>query len=77
MQRMHISNTLVYSLPWLLGEIDELKKVFGNDWWPYGIEANRHVLESLIRYMGEQGLLKTAIRVEDLFVPNLGDEFKK
>ena len=73
---MHISNAHAYMLPWLAWEREQLREVFGPDWWPYGIEPNRHVLESLLRYMGEQGLLRKPVKVEDLFAPNLAGEFK-
>jgi 4,5-dihydroxyphthalate decarboxylase len=75
-QALRISNTLAYTLPWLFADIEELREIFGSDWWPYGIEANRHVLETLIRYMGEQGLLAKEIKVEEVFAPSLVGEFK-
>jgi 4,5-dihydroxyphthalate decarboxylase len=75
-KNMQISNTLACTLPWLSWEREELKEIFGADWWPYGIEANRHVLEHLIRYMGEQGLLARPLKVEELFAPNVVGEFK-
>jgi len=73
---MHISNTLACTLPWLFAEIDELKATFGPDWWPYGIEPNRHVLETLIRYMGEQRLIEKPLKVEEVFAPSVSGEFK-
>jgi len=47
-QTLQISNPLPLTLPWLLAEMDLLKSTFGSDWWPYGIEPNRHILETLI-----------------------------
>jgi 4,5-dihydroxyphthalate decarboxylase len=73
---MHISNTLACTLPWLTWEREQLREIFGPDWWPYGIEPNRHVLDHLIRYMGEQGLLARPLKVEELFAPNMVGEFK-
>jgi 4,5-dihydroxyphthalate decarboxylase len=75
-KNMHISNTLASTLPWLSWEREQLREIFGPDWWPYGIEANRHVLEHLIRYMGEQGLLARQLSVEEIFAPNMVGEFK-
>ena len=75
-QAMHISNTLACTLPWLSAEIELLKSLFGSDWWPYGIEPNRHLLETLIRYMGEQGLIDRPLKVEEIFAPNVVGEFK-
>ena len=73
---LKITNTHAATLPWLFAEVDELKSLFGPDWWPYGIEPNRHVLETLIRYMREQGLIERPVKVEDLFAPNVVGEFK-
>ncbi|MEK6602418.1 MAG: ABC transporter substrate-binding protein [Candidatus Binatota bacterium] len=73
---MHVSNTLACTLPWLFAEIEQLKQIFGPDWWPYGIEPNRQLLETLIRYMGEQGLTDKAVKVEEIFASNAVGEFK-
>ncbi|MGH7772965.1 MAG: ABC transporter substrate-binding protein [Candidatus Binatia bacterium] len=70
------TNTLACTLPWLFTEIEQLKALFGSDWWPYGIEPNRHALETLIRYMGEQALIDKTMKVEELFTPNVVGEFK-
>ncbi len=73
---LKITNTHAATLPWLFAEVEELKSLFGADWWPYGIEPNRHVLETLIRYMQEQGLIERPVKVEELFAPNVVGEFK-
>ena len=44
--------------------------------WAYGLEPNRHTLETFIRYQREQGLVKNEIVLEDLFAPETLDEFK-
>ena len=75
-ETMHISNAHAYTLPWLSWEREQLREIFGPDWWPYGIEPNRHVLEALLRYMQEQGLLKRPLKVEDIFAPSAMGEFK-
>jgi 4,5-dihydroxyphthalate decarboxylase len=76
LQTMHISNAHAYMIPWLSWEREQLREIFGLDWWPYGIEANRHVLEALLRYLQEQGLLKKPLKVEDIFAPSAIGEFK-
>jgi 4,5-dihydroxyphthalate decarboxylase len=75
-QNMLISNAHAYMLPWLSWEREQLIEIFGPDWWPYGIETNRHVLETLLRYMGEQGLVEKPLKVEEVFAPNVIGEFK-
>jgi len=57
------------TLPWYGQEHEETRKLMGENFWPYGIEANRKVLESICRYSYEQGLIKQKISFEDLFNP--------
>ena len=40
-----------------------------NNYWKYGIEANRKELEAIMRYVYEQGLVKRQIIFEELFDP--------
>lgn len=55
------------SLPWFAQEFEDTKKIMGDNYWPYGVEANRKALENLFRYSYDQGLAKTQLKVEDLF----------
>jgi 4,5-dihydroxyphthalate decarboxylase len=42
----------------------------GADYWSYGLEANRQVLESAAQYAHEQGLLAAPLgRIDELFAP--------
>jgi 4,5-dihydroxyphthalate decarboxylase len=43
--------------------------VFGGDPWPYGIEANRPTLETLVAYLADQNLISRKIQIEKLFAP--------
>ena len=61
--------TLRYMLPWLSCDVAEINEVFGEDYWPYGIEANRRTLTALVTYMAEQGLIAQAPAIDALFVP--------
>lgn len=47
----------------------QTRRVFGEDPFPYGVAANRKMLETLISYSVEQGLTSDKIPVEDLFAP--------
>ncbi|MGH2819494.1 MAG: ABC transporter substrate-binding protein, partial [Actinomycetota bacterium] len=51
--------------------LQEQKEIFGDDPYPYGLEANRQTLETLIGYSHEQGLISTRPSAESLFVPEL------
>jgi 4,5-dihydroxyphthalate decarboxylase len=43
------------------------QKIFGSDPYTYGIKGNRKMLETLIDFSYEQGLIKTKPKIEDLF----------
>lgn len=43
------------------------QEMFGDDLFPYGVKANRAMLEKLIDFSIEQGLTTQKINVEDLF----------
>jgi len=43
------------------------QQIFGSDPYTYGIKGNRKLLETLIDFSHEQGLIKTKPQIEDLF----------
>jgi 4,5-dihydroxyphthalate decarboxylase len=69
LQQARYSAALRYTLPWLLADFEEMDAVFGPDPWPYGLEANRKTLETLLRYLVDQALLEKPARLEELFAP--------
>jgi 4,5-dihydroxyphthalate decarboxylase len=75
-ESMYEFSALKYMLAWSIAEMEEEKELFGDDLWPYGLGANRHVLETLVEYAHEQGLIKKLPSVRSLFVPNTLDDFK-
>src|SRR5713101_3798879 len=57
------------TLPWVEAEFRATQAVLGMDIWPYGIEPNRKAIETLCRYLHEQGFTKRRMQVEELFAP--------
>jgi len=57
------------SLPWVGQELEETRALMGDNFWSYGIEANRKTLETLFRYSYQQGLSSRQLTVEELFTP--------
>lgn len=49
------------------------REIFGRDPYPYGIKANRQMLETLIGYSHEQGFIPDKPKIEDLFAPSTLD----
>jgi 4,5-dihydroxyphthalate decarboxylase len=64
---------LASSLPWSVAEYDRLRNVMGEDYWSYGVEANRHVLDTLARYSHEQGLSGRRLPVDEMFARSTYD----
>jgi 4,5-dihydroxyphthalate decarboxylase len=63
-------------LPWLVPQVEEARSLMGEDWWPYGLAANRHVLDTFLRYHHEQGLSRRRLQPEEIFAKETLEAFK-
>ena len=54
-------------LPWLPAHLETTVEAMGEDFWPYGIEANHQTLATFLRYSHEQGLSPRLLEPEELF----------
>jgi 4,5-dihydroxyphthalate decarboxylase len=67
MKRM--ANPRIVPLAWYRAAWEEQEQVLGPDPWQYGLtDKNRLVLETLVGYSHEQGLIKTRPALEQLFL---------
>lgn len=66
-------NNMAQMHPWLTNLIGENRNLMGDDWWPYGINANRAAIDAILRYHHEQGLTDRRFTIEDVFFPGLLD----
>ena len=57
------------SLPWAPDEAARSRQILGDDFWSYGVGANRAALEALCRYSHAQGIAPRPIGIDELFVP--------
>jgi 4,5-dihydroxyphthalate decarboxylase len=67
---------LAVTLPWQIAEVEATTQLMGEDYWPYGVEANRNTLETLMRYSCEQGLAERAVPIETLFAASTLDDYR-
>jgi 4,5-dihydroxyphthalate decarboxylase len=59
------------SWPWAFEFGREIRDLMGEDFWPYGIEPNRREIETLCRYVAEQGFVPRVPAVDELFAKNV------
>ncbi len=57
------------TLPFVEEQLRAARSLLGQDFWPYGVAANRKALQTFLRHHHEQGLSERAVGVEELFHP--------
>jgi 4,5-dihydroxyphthalate decarboxylase len=68
---LYDTDALKLALPWLLDHVEEARRVFGMDFWSYGLAANRPTLEAIGRFVHEQGLSPRVVSPDELFAPEV------
>jgi 4,5-dihydroxyphthalate decarboxylase len=58
-------------VPWAAAIADEFGKGFGDDPFPYGLEANRKTLDAFCRFSHDQGVTAKRLAPDDLFPKEL------
>ncbi|MZD08616.1 4,5-dihydroxyphthalate decarboxylase [Streptomyces sp. SID5785] len=69
-RRWYQAQTMV---PWMNSLVDRNADLFPEDWWPYGVSANRTTLDTFLRYHVEQGLSSRRWTVDEIFAAELLD----
>ena len=65
------TDALRVALPWLIDHVEETWRVFGHDFWAYGLEPNRPTFAAVGRYVHEQGLCPRVVSADELFAPGV------
>lgn len=55
------------NLPWVAAELHATQALMGEDFWPYGVAANRAMLDRQIDWSHLEGLSARRISIEELF----------
>jgi 4,5-dihydroxyphthalate decarboxylase len=64
-----MANPRVVPLAWIRTAWEEQEEVLGPDPWAYGLgPANRNNLEAILRYTRQQGLIKSPMTIDELFL---------
>ncbi len=57
------------TLPFVEEQLRAAQKLMGDDFWSYGLEPNRHVLQRFLRRHHEEGLSSRLLTPEEMFHP--------
>ena len=58
------------TLPFVDEQLRAIRRLMGDDFWSYGLDANRHVLEVFLRRHHAEGLSPRLLTPEELFHPS-------
>ncbi len=61
------TDALRLALPFLMDHVEENWRVFGKDFWAYGLDANRPALEAVGRYVYEQNFSPRVVTADEIW----------
>jgi 4,5-dihydroxyphthalate decarboxylase len=61
-------NALSVAAPFIIHEVEHTRKLMGMDYWPFGVEANRHAISTFVRHLHDQQIISSKPEVSDLFL---------
>jgi 4,5-dihydroxyphthalate decarboxylase len=70
------SNAPLFPVPWAPANAERAVEVFGPDFWPYGIEANRVTLTAFLEMAYDQRVCARLLTPEDLFPPEVRESYR-
>ena len=75
MAYQRVANPRMVPLAWVRTAVEEQREILGSDPWQYGLtDANRKNLETIQRYVHQQGMVSKLRKLEELFDDtDLGD----
>ena len=75
-ERVLEATVSLFPIPWYFEHARKGMELFGQDYFPYGIEANRKTLETFVKYAYDQGVCKRHLDIEELFPKSLTSTHK-
>jgi 4,5-dihydroxyphthalate decarboxylase len=76
LDRLADTSSTKVTLPFIEEQLRGARELMGRDFWSYGVDANRHVLETFLRHHHKQGLSSRPVTVEELFHPTTFETYK-
>jgi 4,5-dihydroxyphthalate decarboxylase len=75
-ERLSDTSSAKVTLPFVEDQLRAARALMGHDFWSYGFEPNRTVLETFLRHHHRQGLSPRLVAADELFHPSTRETFK-
>jgi 4,5-dihydroxyphthalate decarboxylase len=76
LERVLDATVTMFPVPWGCEYARRGVELFGEDYFPYGIEPNRKTLEAFLKWAHEQGVCKRRLTVDELFPEQLSSSYR-
>jgi 4,5-dihydroxyphthalate decarboxylase len=76
MERLADESAAKVTLPFVEVQVRNARALMGADYWPYGLDPNRTVLDAFLRHHHAQGLSSHRLAADALFHPGTTETFK-
>ena len=76
MERLNDESASKATLPFVELQVQRIRQLMGDDYWPYGIAPNLKVLTTFLDHHHRQGLSQRLVTPEELFHPATRETFK-
>jgi 4,5-dihydroxyphthalate decarboxylase len=76
LERVLDATVTMFPVPWGCEYARRGVELFGEDYFPYGIEPNRKTLEAFLKWAHEQGVCKRRLTVDELFPKQLSSSYR-
>ena len=76
LEKLSDTSSTKVTLPFVEERLMEARALMGEDFWSYGLSANRKTLETFLRHHHSQGLSSRLVTPEEMFHPGTHETFK-
>lgn len=65
-----------FPIPWCYEYARRAQRIWGDDFWPYGVDGNRRTLDLFLQYAHEQGVCHRRLQPEELFPAQVQAQYR-
>lgn len=76
LEKLSDTSATKITLPFVEEQLKAARQAMGDDYWSYGVDANRSTLETFVRHHHSQGLSQRPMSIEEIFHPATYESFK-